>query len=160
MSAGGTTSSWASTCVSSALKSIRVTAKTLIYRFGSSLCWVETVVGVNNRVDAQIEALAADASNNIVIISPRAAIAAKGEKFYHDRRCAIVHSTVALFDAQAKILMLADERLICFDECTLVQPVEEGAPGDAEEWDHPAIIEARKQRRQTIDDEPLNGSLN
>ena len=39
------------------------------------------------------------------------------------------HQQVALMDVKAKIMMLDDERILCFDECTIVQPPEPGAPG-------------------------------
>eukprot|EP00628_Pelagophyceae_sp_CCMP2097_P007223 CAMPEP_0184124690 /NCGR_PEP_ID=MMETSP0974-20121125/24646_1 /TAXON_ID=483370 /ORGANISM="non described non described, Strain CCMP2097" /LENGTH=179 /DNA_ID=CAMNT_0026427993 /DNA_START=48 /DNA_END=584 /DNA_ORIENTATION=- len=68
-------------------------------------------VGTNARVDAAINELAKDVRNNIVVVvgSPEDI---SDEAYYYERRCAIVHSTVKLFDAGAKILMLADERII------------------------------------------------
>lgn len=41
------------------------------------------------------------------------------DDFYHKNRCAIVENEIALFDPMSKILMLDDERVTCFDECTI-----------------------------------------
>lgn len=94
-------------------------------------------VGVNSRVDASIDLLARNPRNNmVVVVASRDDLSERGETYYYDRRCAIVYSSVELFDAASKTLMLEDERIICFDECTFCQPLQRGSPGDAIEWDH------------------------
>eukprot|EP00466_Bigelowiella_natans_P001528 jgi/Bigna1/89665/estExt_fgenesh1_pg.C_530058 len=86
-------------------------------------------VGVNKNVKKRIEELATDRKNNILLIDAmqeRSKFAT--DDFYHKNRCAIVENEIALFDPMSKILMLDDERVTCFDECTIVARTPPGCP--------------------------------
>ncbi len=86
-------------------------------------------VGVNAAVRKRIEELASDRRNNILLVDPaRQRGAYASDAFYHKCRCAIVENQVALMDPRNKILMLDDERVAAFDECTIVAP----PPGEKE----------------------------
>ena len=78
----------------------------------------------------QIEGLAESSpNNNIVVIasSQESLDAAPGspglEWFYRNRR-GVIEGRVSLFHAEAKMLMLDDERVIAFDSCSVASDVE------------------------------------
>ena len=75
------------------------------------------------RTLAAIAGASADAGNNLtVIITPRddEALARAGvsDAVLHGLRCAIVRSSVAQVDAEARLLMLEDERIVAYDFAT------------------------------------------
>ena len=96
-------------------------------------------VGLDGDAVNDIERLSHDARNNITIVAPESELRAHApggdQSFYSRCQCGHIASQVALMDVKAKIMMLEDERIICFDRCTVSQPPEPGAPGDARAWD-------------------------
>ena len=76
-------------------------------------------VGLGAGTLAQIRGVsAADASNNItVVIRDDGELARRGlsEAQLHALRCAVVRERVAQIDAESKLLMLRDERVIAYD---------------------------------------------
>lgn len=96
-------------------------------------------VGLNGDAVSDIERLSRDARNNITIVAPEADLrehAPGGDQSFYARcQCGHIESQVALMDVKAKIMMLDDERIVCFDRCIISQPPEPGAPGDARAWD-------------------------
>ncbi|KAJ1471338.1 hypothetical protein T484DRAFT_1844489 [Baffinella frigidus] len=96
-------------------------------------------VGANADTVVEVHRLAkADHRNNIMIVGvPAAQLAALAQSegrvsgFWNECRCGVIESEVALMDVKAKIMMLDDERILCFDHCTIVAPPEPGAPGTA-----------------------------
>ena len=83
----------------------------------------------------EIERVAKESSRNNVLIVAAPPLEEMHKlappKFYEDCQCGVIESGVALMDVKAKIMMLDDERIICFDRCTITQPAEPGAPGTA-----------------------------
>lgn len=105
-------------------------------------------IGLNERVDRAIEALAVDEQNNMIVVASPSEFARRGMAYYMKHRCAIVHSHVALMDVEAKLLMLQDERIICFDECTIVDSRkgdDDVLPGDALAWNYNSAASPRRQ---------------
>ena len=76
-------------------------------------------VGLGEGTLAQIRGVsAADASNNItVVIRDDSELARRGlsEAQLHALRCAVLRERVAQIDAESKLLMLRDERVIAYD---------------------------------------------
>ena len=95
-------------------------------------------VGLNADTIPEIERLAKESPrNNIMIVAappPEEMHKLAPRKFYQDCQCGVIESEVALMDVKAKIMMLDDERIICFDRCTIAQQAEPGAPGTARDY--------------------------
>ncbi|GMH85235.1 hypothetical protein TrVE_jg5415 [Triparma verrucosa] len=73
----------------------------------------------------QIERLAKSSPNNniVVIVDNESKLASApgspGLDWFYKNRCGLVEGRVKLFDADSKILMLDDERVIAFDSCSI-----------------------------------------
>lgn len=95
-------------------------------------------VGVNPDTIVEIERLAKESPRNNVMIVAAPPVAELHKlappQFYDDCQCGVIESEVALMDVKAKIMMLDDERILCFDRCTIAQPPEPGAPGTAQDY--------------------------
>ena len=80
-------------------------------------------VGVNSDTIYEIERLARDdVRNNITLIESEAELLQlRPMKFYEKCQCGMIDEQVRLMDVRAKIMMLEDERIICFDRCTIAQ---------------------------------------
>ena len=79
-------------------------------------------VGVNEDTIFEIERLARDARNNITLIENEAKLfQLRPMQFYSKCQCGVIDERVQLMDVRAKIMMLEDERIICFDRCTIAQ---------------------------------------
>ena len=48
-----------------------------------------------------------------------------GLEWFYRNRCGVVEGRVSLFHAQAKMLMLDDERVIAFDSCSVASDVDD-----------------------------------
>ena len=75
-------------------------------------------LGVSPQTLAQARAIAeADVNNNLtLVVGSLSELATQGvtpEELYA-QRCAVIEGTMEQMDAENKILMLADERIICF----------------------------------------------
>ena len=67
-----------------------------------------------------------DVRNNITLIeSEDTLLRLRPRQFYERCQCGMIDERVQLMDVRAKIMMLEDERIICFDRCTIAQHPEQ-----------------------------------
>ena len=80
-------------------------------------------MGTNVTINARIAQLAAESpqNNTIIITNGKEHLLTEHLSFYHTNRCGIIENvTIHEVDAINKIIMLSDERILCFDELCIV----------------------------------------
>ena len=79
-------------------------------------------VGSNKDSDEKIKMLAKQSpQNNLLVVATTKDSLSKPLSFYYENRCGVIENVeVELIDSTEKILMLDDERIICFDELNIV----------------------------------------
>lgn len=79
-------------------------------------------VGSNKDSDEKIKMLALQSpQNNLLVVATTKDSLSKPLSFYYENRCGVIENVeVELIDSTEKILMLDDERIICFDELNIV----------------------------------------
>ena len=79
-------------------------------------------VGSNKELDERIKMLAKQSpQNNLLVVATTKDSLSQPLSFYYENRCGVIEDVeVELIDSTEKILMLNDERIICFDELNIV----------------------------------------
>lgn len=80
-------------------------------------------VGTSPEVDKKIEELAkASPRNNLLVLTDdKSRRLTQDPSFYYKHRCGLVeHVTIEAIDSEDKIILLSDERVLCFDTLHIV----------------------------------------